>query len=177
MPGILIVAETEGDAAARNEQLVGLAQSLAKESKQDVSIAILGPDADRLVSLISQFDVRHVVAAALEPDKSSPSARAELLIDLIRAEEPSVVLCCDSLRVRSFVAAVASELRLGFASGVTAAWYDDSGLVVQRGAFGDLCTLDMDFTDKGIALVTVDPQLRTDPPRRSATAAPVRTVV
>ncbi|GAB3615621.1 hypothetical protein GCM10027416_01780 [Okibacterium endophyticum] len=150
----LVIADTQGPEAEQvNERLVGAARRVVDGDA--LLVAVIAPDPVPFAQAVARGPVDEVICVSTAPlTRQDPAVLAAAVTSLIESEGPTLVLCNEGAEARGYLAAVASALKLGFASGVTGVWLDDGELVATRGAYGDTCWLEMDFVEKDrVALV------------------------
>jgi electron transfer flavoprotein alpha subunit len=155
MSGVLVVAESRrGELREVSLELITAARGIAQEIGTDMSVAVVGADADQFASALAADGVAEVLTVRAPCDGFEADVWAAALETLIDSEGPSLVLLGHTIDSMGFAPAVAAHRGLGFASDVIGlSWAD--GLRVQRGAYGDKLVAELEFPGKACSIVTV----------------------
>ncbi len=146
MSGVLVLGEitTAGELRASTLELIGA--GLALGGAGPVSVALVGSDPEAHVPAVNVAGVEEIVLVRCEGYEAHVMQTA--LTALIETRKPAVVLAAHTPDSLGFVAAVAARMRLGFASEVIAASWEQAGLLVRRPAYGGRLISELDFPDK-----------------------------
>ena len=153
-PSVLVLAETRrGELREVSLELVTAARELAPGRLQ---VAVIGADAERFVPQLAAESVDEVLTVAPPVEHFEAQAWQRALEGLIDSERPELVLVGFTVDSMGFAPAVAARRQLGFASDVSAIWWD-GGLRARRGAYGDKLVAELEFPGKQCTLLTVRP--------------------
>jgi electron transfer flavoprotein alpha subunit len=157
-----------------NRRLVGAARALS-EAGDVVIVAAIADQPERMIAQLSATSADEIVAVSTAPvTHQDPAVLTAAVTMLLAQEAPAVVLCNDGPEARSYLPAVASAAKLGFATSVDGLRWDGEELVASRAAYGGDCWLELSFEDKGPVVLTLDLRAFPEPPA-ALTVAVVRT--
>jgi electron transfer flavoprotein alpha subunit len=141
----VVVDHTDDDVEDITRELLGQARGLADRLGLSVVAALLGDDVRGLAPTIGQYGADMVYLAespllgAYNPDAYTP-----LLADLIRRQQPSIVLWGATDQGRDLAPRVAARLGTGLASNCTRVNLGEDGLLVMtRPVYGDRASCDV----------------------------------
>ena len=157
MSGVLVVAETRrGELRDVSLELIGAALSVKDAAGGRLQVAVIDHEPQRHAQALSAEGVDEVLLVTAPGEHFEPHVAQRALEELIRSEQPDLVLLGHTIDALGFGPAVAAALGLGFASDATAlSW--DGGPVVGRGAYGDKLFCELEFPGKDCALVMLRP--------------------
>jgi electron transfer flavoprotein alpha subunit len=157
MSGVLVVAETRrGELREVSLELIRAALAIKDAAGGRLQVAVIDHEPQRHAQALSAEGVDEVLLVAAPGEHFEAHVAQRALEELIRSEQPDVVLLGHTIDALGFGPAVAAALGLGFASDATAlSW--DGGPVVGRGAYGDKLVSELEFPGKDCTLVMLRP--------------------
>jgi electron transfer flavoprotein alpha subunit len=171
--GVLVIAETrQGEVREVSFELMTAARALVAGAGGRLAVAVIGGDAERLATTLGAEGVDEVLAVPVTAKCFEAHVWQRAVQALIESERPAVVLVGHTIDSLGFAPAIAAHLGLGFASDVTAAWWE-RGPRARRGAYGQKLHAELEFPGKQCTLLTVRPGI-FDPARNRE--VPTRTV-
>jgi electron transfer flavoprotein alpha subunit len=155
--GVLILAEARrGELRDVSCELISASREAAAGAGGRVAVAVIDPEPERFASALALEGVDEVLTVTSPSEHFEAHLWQAALEGLIATEQPALVLAGHTIDSLGFVPAVAARLVLGFASDVTAVWWDD-GPRARRGAYGDKLQAELEFPGKETTLLTVRP--------------------
>lgn len=174
MSGVLVLAETRrGELRDVSLELVSAARAVKDGAGGPLTVAVIGSDAERFASGAAADGVDEVVTVAAPTEHFEAHVWQRAVEGLVESERPALVLAGHTIDALGFAPAVAARLGLGFASDVTAIWWD-GGPRARRGAYGDKLQAELEFPGKDCTLLTVRPGIFA--PAAVTGSAPARAV-
>jgi electron transfer flavoprotein alpha subunit len=157
MSGLLVVAETRrGEVREVSLELIGAALAIKDAAGGRLQVAVIDHEPQRHAQALSAEGVDEVLLVTAPCEHFEAHVAQRALEELIRSEQPDVVLLGHTIDALGFGPAVAAALGLGFASDATdLSW--DGGPVVGRGAYGDKLVSELEFPGKECTLVMLRP--------------------
>jgi electron transfer flavoprotein alpha subunit len=156
--GVLVLAEADaGGLRPISFELITAGVQLAESGGGPVRVLIVSRDPSRHGTELSAPGVEEVLTITSPVEHFEPHLAGAAVKSVIEAERPHVVLAADSADAMAYAPAVAAELALGFASGVTGVAWENGALVVTRPVHGDRLVAQLDFPGKATVLVTLRP--------------------
>jgi electron transfer flavoprotein alpha subunit len=136
MAGILVLAEARrGELREVSFELIGAALELKRHAGDRVVVALLDACAAAHAAHLAGEGVDEVLTVTSPVAQFEAHVAGRALEALIEQERPELVIAAHSIDALGFAPAVAATQGLGFASDVTALWWD-GGPVATRGAYG-----------------------------------------
>jgi electron transfer flavoprotein alpha subunit len=177
--GVLVVAESrQGELREVSRELLSLGAELATAAGVGLSVAVIGPDAERFAPQLQAPGVTEVLTVSTPTEHFEAHVWERAVEGLIESENPAVILCGHTIDSLGFAPALAARLALGFATDVVSvSWRDGGagGFRVHRGAYGEKLSAELAFPGKEHTLLTVRPGI-FPPAEPGEAAAPVRAV-
>jgi electron transfer flavoprotein alpha subunit len=177
MSGVLIIAEQRrGELRPASLELIGAAQSL-RGSSGDVAVAVIGSAPERLTGALALQGVDEILTVKVAAAEFDPDTFETAVGALINERHPDVVMVAHSVDSFGYAAALAAQLKLGFASDVFKVERIDGELVATRGGYGQKVNVEVDFAGYATVLLAVRGNVYKAPeqgtsPRLSAFTAP-----
>ena len=173
--GVLILAEARrGELRDVSLELVSASREVRGAAGGRVAIAVIDPQPERFVGALEVDGVDEVLTVRSPTEHFDAYVWQRALEGLISSEAPALVLAGHTIDALGFVPAVAARMGVGFASDVTAVWWED-GPRARRGAYGDKLHAELEFPGKERTIVTVRPGIfePAEPGSGGASARPV----
>jgi electron transfer flavoprotein alpha subunit len=149
MSGIVVLAETRrGELRPVSLELIGAARALSQQGAGPLAVALIGADAERHVAAVSLTGVQDVLVVPTPQPQFEAHVTQAAVQALIDRRHPALVLAGHTIDSLGFAPAVAARGRLGFASDVTEASWEEHGALVHRGAYGEKLIAELDFPGK-----------------------------
>ncbi len=157
MSGVLVIAETRrGELRDVSLEVLSAAQSVKDAAGGRLQVAVIDHDPQSHAAAVSADGVDEVLLVNTPSEHFEAHVAQRALEELIRTEQPDLVLLGHTIDALGFGPAVAASLGLGFASDAIAlSW--DGGPVVGRGAYGDKLVSELEFPGKESTLVMLRP--------------------
>jgi electron transfer flavoprotein alpha subunit len=173
---VLVVAESrQGELREVSRELLSLGAELASSAGVGLSVAVIGPDAERLAPQLQAPGVSEVLTVSTPTEHFEAHVWERAVEGLIESESPALILAGHTIDSLGFAPALAARLKLGFASDVTAVSWRDGSARVHRGAYGEKLSAELSFPGKELTLLTVRPGIFA-PAEAADAGAPVRAV-
>jgi electron transfer flavoprotein alpha subunit len=155
MSGILIVAETRrGELRDVSLELIAAGRSLKQAAGGPLAVAVVAPEPARFADALGVEGVDEVLLVSTPVEHFEPHVAQAALETLIESEAPKLVLVGHTIDGMGFAPAVAARLRLGFASDVVRAGWEQ-GPVATRGAYGDKLVAELEFPERDQTLLMI----------------------
>jgi electron transfer flavoprotein alpha subunit len=132
--GILVIAEQRGGSLRKiSLELVSEGRRLADQSGQPLAVAVLGNQITEEAKKLAAYGAEKIFVAD-SPDLAAytPEAYTAVLSDLIKAQEPDIVLGGASQQGKELAARLAARLETGLAMDCTALRLDGGLLIAKR---------------------------------------------
>jgi electron transfer flavoprotein alpha subunit len=157
MSGVMVVAETRrGELRDVSLEMIRAALAVKDAAGGRLQVAMLAHEPKAYVEALSAEGVDEVLLVTTPSEHFEAHEAQRSLEELIRSEQPDLVVLGHTIDALGFAPAAAAALGLGFASDATAlAW--DGGPVVGRGAYGDKLIAELEFPGKECTLVMLRP--------------------
>lgn len=156
MSGILVIAEhRRGELRPVTLELVSAAQSARAGAGGEVTVALIGAQAEALVAAVSVAGVDEIVTVPTASPDFEPAAFEAAITALIAQRQPALILVPHSIDAFSYAAALAVRAQLGFASDVFRIDYADGQLVATRGGYGQKVSVELDFPGRSQVLLAI----------------------
>jgi electron transfer flavoprotein alpha subunit len=153
MSEILIIAEhVRGSVRPVTREVVSAAVELAGSAGATVTVAVVAPDPDALVSQVALEGVDQVLTVPVAGEATTDVLR-HAVGALIGARSPQVVLGGFTVDGMGYAPAVAAELGLGFASDVVAADFEDGAVVVRRELYAGKVLAELELPSPALILL------------------------
>ena len=155
MSGILVIAEQRrGELRPISLELLGAAASLRRDG-DEVAVAILSDSPERFIQPLSVGGVDEIVTVKVGTPEFDPDTFESAVGALITRRSPDVVLVAHSVDSFGYAAALATRLKLGFATDVFDAERIDGELVATRGGYGQKVNVEVDFPGRNTVLLAI----------------------
>ncbi|MBS0232088.1 MAG: electron transfer flavoprotein subunit alpha/FixB family protein [Proteobacteria bacterium] len=163
MGGILVIAEHFGEAIREiTREMIGAAISLRADIGGPVVVAILSDGAEALAGQLNISGVDEIRVCETGSPHFDLAVYEDVTCSLGAELRPRLILFGHTANGMACAATTAARLGSGFASDVFGLRWENDGLIVTRGAYGNKLNVELAFPKKAVAVLSI----------RSATFAP-----
>ena len=158
MSQIIVFAEHENGKVKKTAfELLSKAQSLAPTLGAEVNAVVLGAQVSGLSDQLAAYGAKKVyVAESAELNRYNTEGYTTIISELIKAQNPVLVLSSASAAAKDFFPRVAARLKAGLASEVTDIKVSGSDIVATRPIYAGKAFVDVSFKTP-VKLITVRP--------------------
>jgi electron transfer flavoprotein alpha subunit len=154
--GVLVIAEQRrGELRPVSLELISAAQGLKGPEGGGVAVAILATSPASFLESLKLAGVDEIISVKVAAAEFDPDIFEAAIGALIEARQPAVVLVAHSVDSFGYAAALAANLRLGFATDVFKAERVDGTLVATRGGYGQKVSVEVDFPGRDTVLLAI----------------------
>jgi electron transfer flavoprotein alpha subunit len=156
MSGVVVVAEASaGRLRPSTLELISAARSLSAQGAGPVAVALIGAEAQELADAVDLDGVAELLLIPAPVAHFEAHVAQAALEAIVAQRAPAVVLAGHTVQSLGFMPAVASRLRLGFASDVLSVHWEADRVRAGRGAYGQRLVAELEFPGKPTVLVLV----------------------
>jgi electron transfer flavoprotein alpha subunit len=132
MSGILVFAETrDGKIVKVVNEMLNASKDIGAKLGEDVGAILLGSGVESLTGELAGMGAKKVyLAADAKLEKYTPDAYAKVIVDIVKANEPSVLLFGNSALGKDLAPTVAAKLGVGMCSDCTGVEVGDGNKLV-----------------------------------------------
>jgi len=176
MGGVWVYAEVKGGAIKKVAfEILGEAKGMAEKKGEELCAVLIGKDVEGLAPTLGAYGAKRVFV--LDDDRFArytTGAYSKALSDLVKKEEPSILLFGATINGKDLSAKLSAKLGVGLATDCTEIGLDDGGnLKVKRPMFAGKVYADVTFSDTKPQMASVRPNVLTPPQPDEAQKAEV----
>src|SRR5581483_3632896 len=160
-------------------ELVSAAQAARRRPEDQVSMALIADEPERLVSAASVAGVDRIITVKVPSRDFDPEIFEATVAALIESRKAHLALVPHSIDSFGYAAALAAQHGYGFATDVFRFEYSDGELVATRGGYGQKVNVEVDFPGKRVVVLALrgnvfkPPETPASPEVMSFAAPPV----
>jgi electron transfer flavoprotein alpha subunit len=152
--GTLVIAEhRHGEPLPITHELIAAALQLKQQGAGGVTVAVVGAAAAEVAERCGAEGVDAVVAVRSVAEEFEPHIAQRAAQRLIDELAPSIVLAGQTVDSSGYAPALAAKSRLGFASNVLSASWENGKLRAKRGVYGDRLVAELEFDRPTVVLM------------------------
>jgi len=156
MGGILILAEhLQGRLHDISREMIGAAAKIKGSLGGEVTVAVIGPEADAFVTDLNLEGVDRIVTVKADAPHFDALVYEEIAARLGQRLRPQLILAGHTVNGMAYSAALAARLGSGYASDVFGLEVRDGEIIATRGGYGNKVNVEMGFTGKGVVVLTL----------------------
>jgi electron transfer flavoprotein alpha subunit len=154
MSGTLVIAEhRHGEPLPITFELIAAALHLEQQGAGGATVAVVGATAGEVAERCGAEGVEAVIAIQSASEEFEPHIAQSAAEQLIDELAPSVILAGQTVDSSGYAPALAAHNRLGFASNVLSASWEDGALRATRGVYGDRLVAELEFDRPTVVLM------------------------